>query len=888
MAAASVPPAGDGTPLAGVATSAAAAAAAALASAAASTPAFVAATGGGGGLRMAVAPTRPVGAMTVTPRPGHSAFVGTPVRAARRRRCRGPLPTTGAPPTAAVAGSPADGAAAAASSTSRPPSSVAGAATASSTAPLRKLLDDRTTRRYVFVGGKGGVGKTSTAAALALRCADEGLRTLVLSTDPAHSLGDALAVDLSGGKVTSVAPGLDALESDTADAVAEFRSVVLSVKDGGGGGGGDGGGGDGGGDAAAMDATGGGNVAFLGKLGKQLGLSEFGEVLDTIPPGADEFVALTKVLRLVESPNAAVHYDRVIIDTAPTGHTLRLLAFPDFLDAFLAKAVALRSRLDGAASLLSATGNLSSILSSVAGGGGGSTPSKKDVQRATAVAAERVAAYREQMAELSDLFRDPARAEFVVVSIPTELSVAESRRLIDALWSEGIWVRNLVANQVVPVGSEASYVARLCAGQAAQIGRIGESAALGNLHLTQVPRFDTEVRGVYGLRALSTVAYPEAHLSERWGDLFDLSVSSGGNPDDVPAAPTDAADADASGLGAAARFVFVGGKGGVGKTSSAAAMGVKLADAGIRTLVLSTDPAHSLGDALALDLSGGAPVPVDATGNLLYAMEIDTAAAVAQFRGVVQSLATGTGGGVGGDLARKLGVGEFADILDNTPPGVDELVALVQVMDLVRTGGFDRVIIDTAPTGHTLRLLAFPEFIDAFLGRVLRLKARLDGALKKVKSLFGGGKKSQDAAEADLADASDAVDRFRRNMTALRAVIQDQEATQFAVVTIPTALAVAESERLVGALRADGVAVANVIVNLVLPDSAAEPYVRRLVRGQQGCLEELREASAAKDVAVTQVPFFDVEVRGEYGLRAMGEVMFADAQGAALGEKAKE
>lgn len=891
MAAASLPPTGGGIPLGGPAATVAAAASAASASVGASTPAFVAASGGGG-LRTAAAATRPVGAVTVTPPPGPSAFVGAPVRAVRRRRCRGPRPAAGAPPTAAVAGSPPDGAAAAsaaaaASSTPPPPASAAsGGATASATAPLRKLLDDRTTRRYVFVGGKGGVGKTSTAAALALRCADEGLRTLVLSTDPAHSLGDALAVDLSGGKVTPVTPGLDALESDTADAVAEFRAVVSSVKGGGSGDGG--GGGNGGGDAPATGAAEGGNTAFLGKLGKQLGLSEFGEVLDTIPPGADEFVALTKVLRLVESPDAAVHYDRVIIDTAPTGHTLRLLAFPDFLDAFLAKAVALRSRLDAAASLLSATGNLSSILSSVAGGG--STPSKKDVQRATAVAAERVAAYREQMAELSDLFRDPARAEFVVVSIPTELSVAESRRLVDALWSEGIWVRNLVANQVVPAGSEASYVARLCAGQAAQIKRIRESVALGDLHLTQVPRFDTEVRGVYGLRALSTVAYPDAHLSERWGDLFDATVSSGGDPEDVPAAPTDAADADAdaSGLGAAARFVFVGGKGGVGKTSSAAAMGVKLADAGIRTLVLSTDPAHSLGDALAVDLSGGAPVPVDATGNLLYAMEIDTAAAVAQFRGVIQSLATGTGGGVGGDLARKLGVGEFADILDNTPPGVDELVALVQVVDLVRTGGFDRVIIDTAPTGHTLRLLAFPEFIDAFLGRVLRLKARLDGALKKVKSLFGGGKKSQDAAEADLADASDAVDRFRRNMTALRAVIQDQEATQFAVVTIPTALAVAESERLVGALRADGVAVANVIVNLVLPDTAAEPYVRRLVRGQQGCLEKLREASAAKDVAVTQVPFFDVEVRGEYGLRAMGEVMFADSQGAAPGEKAKE
>jgi len=822
----------------------------------------------GAGSRLPTTAIPPSSGVTLVPPPRRSAFLAPHPRlaaAAARRRCRFHPPT----PSASVAEASDGGA-------SVP-------ATASASAPLRKLLDDRDTRRYIFVGGKGGVGKTSTAAALAVRCADEGLRTLVLSTDPAHSLGDALTVDLTSGKVTPVVPGLDALESDTADAVAEFKAILKTVK----------GGTSEDGEASAKDGTDGkvtkegssSNSAFLGKLGKQLGLSEFGEVLDTIPPGADEFVALTKVLRLVEAPDAKVHYDRVIIDTAPTGHTLRLLSFPDFLDAFLAKAVALRSRLDGASSLLSATGNLSSILNTVAGGSGGSTPSKKDVQRATAVAAERVAAYREQMAELSDLFRDPARSEFVVVSIPTELSVAESRRLVDALWSEGIWVRNLVANQIVPADRETSYVKRLTTGQEAQIQRIRDSEALGSLHLTQVPRFDTEVRGVYGLRALSTVAYPDDQLGDRWGDLFDATVSSGSNPEEEPAAPSglDDVEADASGLGAAARFVFVGGKGGVGKTSCAAAMGVKLADAGIRTLVLSTDPAHSLGDALTMDLSGGKPLAVDATNNLLYAMEIDTAAAVSQFRSVIQSLATGTGGGVGGDLARKLGVGEFADILDNTPPGVDELVALVQVIDLVRTGGFDRVVIDTAPTGHTLRLLAFPEFIDAFLGRVLRLKARLDGAINKVKGLFGGGKKGEEAADASLTSASAAVDRFRRNMTALRAVIQDQEATQFVVVTIPTALAVAESERLVSALRTDHVAVANVIVNLVLPASAAEPYVRRLVKGQTGCLEKLRTAVKEKGVAVTQVPYFDVEVRGEFGLRAMGEVMFSDAQGKAAG-----
>lgn len=146
-------------------------------------------------------------------------------------------------------------------------------------------------------------------------------------------------------------------------------------------------------------------------------------------------------------------------------------------------------------------------------------------------------------------------------------------------------------------------------------------------------------------------------------------------------------------------------------------------------------------------------------------MEVDTKRAIGEFRDLLQQYvnegepenthvptpgsrilmqARFTGTGIGADLARRFGLAEFSDILANTPPGIDELVALTQVVSLVKSGQFKRVIVDTAPTGHTLRLLAFPDFIDQFLGQILRLKRRIDDLVASVKNVFTGASTVRD------------------------------------------------------------------------------------------------------------------------------------------------
>ena len=236
------------------------------------------------------------------------------------------------------------------------------------------------------------------------------------------------------------------------------------------------------------------------------------------------------------------------------------------------------------------------------------------------------------------------------------------------------------------------------------------------------------------------------------------------------------------------RLVFVGGKGGVGKTSTSSAMAIRLADQGLSTLIVSTDPAHSLSDALMQDASGGRVVAVDGCANLL-AMEVETGDAVARFREAVGGFrAADLGlGGVAEAVIGQLGLDEFADILDQTPPGLDELLALAEVLALVRgdataaertadgadelaSANYERVVFDTAPTGHTLRLLAFPEFLDNLLTKVIALKERLRGAVALLQGVLGGVDVS-----AKLDAAADRLARWRDRVAELQRLLTEPE-----------------------------------------------------------------------------------------------------------------
>ena len=170
------------------------------------------------------------------------------------------------------------------------------------------------------------------------------------------------------------------------------------------------------------------------------------------------------------------------------------------------------------------------------------------------------------------------------------------------------------------------------------------------------------------------------------------------------------------------KLIVCGGKGGVGKTTVAASLAVAFADQGLSTAIVSTDPAHSLGDALDLTL-GKELVEVDTYGASakLVALEVDADSTARDAASVLAS-----------NLGEKLrqsgadsGLADLADAFETPPPGLDELVSLLRVLELLRSKEYDRVVLDTAPTGHTLRLLALPELLDDFAERAAAARDRL-------------------------------------------------------------------------------------------------------------------------------------------------------------------
>jgi len=330
-------------------------------------------------------------------------------------------------------------------------------------------------------------------------------------------------------------------------------------------------------------------------------------------------------------------------------------------------------------------------------------------------------------------------------------------------------------------------------------------------------------------------------------------------------------------------YVLYGGKGGVGKTTMAAATGLASAAGGVRTLVVSTDPAHSLSDTYETEIPAEpARIREDVP---LYAAEIDPDAAVDEgMFGADGDPLGGLGemgdamGGMGADAA---GDGEegLGGLLGGTMPGADEAAAMRQLLEYLDDPRFDRVVVDTAPTGHTLRLLQLPEIMDSMLGRVMKLRQRFSGMMDGIKGMFGGD---------DDPDPSADLEELRERIERLRAVLRDPEKTDFRVVMIPEEMSVVESERLVARLDEFGIPVNTLVVNRVMegvgdvtggdgagidPDWVVEPnpetceFCARRWEVQQNALREATDLFRAREVK--RVPLLANEVRGEAALRVV-------------------
>ncbi|KAK7391139.1 hypothetical protein VNO78_19542 [Psophocarpus tetragonolobus] len=323
------------------------------------------------------------------------------------------------------------------------------------------------------------------------------------------------------------------------------------------------------------------------------------------------------------------------------------------------------------------------------------------------------------------------------------------------------------------------------------------------------------------------------------------------------------------------KYYMLGGKGGVGKTSCAASLAVKFANNGHPTLVVSTDPAHSLSDSFAQDLTGGALVPVEGPDYPLFALEINPEKSREEFRNAAQK-SGGSGvkdfmDGMGlGMIADQLGELKLGELLDSPPPGLDEAIAISKVMQFLESqeySMFTRIVFDTAPTGHTLRLLSLPDFLDASIGKILKLRQKIASATSAIKSVFGQEETKQNAA--------DKLEKLRERMIKVRDLFRDTDSTEFVIVTIPTVMAVSESSRLSASLKKENVPVKRLIVNQILPPSTSDcKFCAMKRKDQMRALDIILNDPELSSLLMIQAPLVDVEIRGVPALKFLGDIIW--------------
>lgn len=299
------------------------------------------------------------------------------------------------------------------------------------------------------------------------------------------------------------------------------------------------------------------------------------------------------------------------------------------------------------------------------------------------------------------------------------------------------------------------------------------------------------------------------------------------------------------------KLLLFGGKGGVGKTTCATSTALYLAK-DFKTLLFSTDPAHSVADSLGLKI-GDEIKEVKGIKNL-SALEISAEKALSMFKieydVEIRRLF---------DTSTYLDKEDIDSILALPIPGIDEVMGFKTIVDLIEEGKFDKYIVDTAPTGHALRLLTLPELLDDWI----KVMAKMRWKYRYMVERFAGKYKPDEADDFLLS--------MKKTVKRIENLLKDQQRCEFIVITIPESMAILETERLINNLSKYGINVRQLVINNVL-ESTGCGFCRERKKEQEKYINQI--GGKFSNLKITITPLQSKEVKGIDALNNFKELLF--------------
>ena len=653
--------------------------------------------------------------------------------------------------------------------------------------------------KLIIFGGKGGCGKTTSAAATALHFSKikPESRILVVSTDPAHSLGDSLNIEI-GNKITPVAKNVWGYEIDAQKLLVKYKAENAKV------------------------------IKKIAERGTFFDSEDIENFFVVSLPGLDEVMAIIEISKILGSGE----YDIIVLDTAPTGHTIALLSLPEkmqrwveVVDLMIEKHRYIAKKLVG-------------------------RYIKDDCD-------EFLESQREDVNRVKILLTDSEKTEFVPVTIPEVMSINEIEKLIVVLKEDKISVRSIIVNRISMADNECLFCLSKKTSQKKYLEEIEKK--FSSYNLVKIPLFSRQIWGIKDLKQYEEFLFDsqckETFLAESGKDIFAVCQPTSSNISEESAFPENNMD---NILSKNLKLVIFAGKGGVGKTSiaSAAALGMARNNKDKKYLIFSTNPVHGLSDCFEQDIGNNFTL-INGTDNL-YALELNAEQMLDSLKeeylkDIEEVFAKFSPSGMDLRFDRQV----MEELIVLTPPGLEELMALKKIIEMMKNSDFDCFLMDPAASGHLLRFLETPDIVRDWLKTAFRLILKYDGIIKL----------SGIHSIETLLDLS-------KDVRKIQGILINPEITEVIITTIPEEMGVREMTDLVSAIRSLKISFFYTVINMIIMPSACG-FCTSKREEQQRYVKQIKSKS---DGTIIYIPLFLHDIRGTESLNKLAQIMFPAKQ----------